>query len=288
MRRRVWECRCCHASAFRRWAGWADYLLRAHEAAPIRKALRHTIHWRQSEKKEAQLPPCPQYPARQTSLEQPPVLGLPRCPDSRCPGAVTQNPICRIAARMYFSAPATMYPVPAVPWPDIPLFSLFSSARPSLRPTWNANSLDRILCLLRFSRVVVQQLRIIVSCSCSLVVFLYSFHFLGLYRHRLLCFPPSLAPFLSLLYSRTLASDASSAAIQPTRSHPSQPLARIPLGLFFVLGPCQKPGAGWVLRLCCIQAFAAIALVPATACAQKQARRRYSLQRLTTRSRPPF
>lgn len=44
-----------------------------------------------------------------------------------------------------------------VPWPDIPLFSLFSSARPSLRPTWNANSLDRILCLLFcFSRVVLQ------------------------------------------------------------------------------------------------------------------------------------
>lgn len=45
-----------------------------------------------------------------------------------------------------------------------------------------------------------------------------------------------------------------------------------------MLGPCQKPAAGWVLRLRCSQAFAAIALVPATACAQTQARRRYSLQ----------
>lgn len=165
-----------------------------------------------------------------------------------------------------------------VPWPDIPLFSLSSSARPSLRPTWNANSLDRILCLLFcFSRVVVQAANHCFFFHSSLIVLIQVFlHFLNLYRHCLLCFSQVFPPFPCVFYfahagiGRFSPSNPFDTYLSAFSPYSSRPL--------FALGPCQKPAAGWVLRLRCSQAFAAIALVPATACAQKQARRRYSLQ----------
>lgn len=90
-------------------------------------------------------------------------------------------------------------------------------------------------------------------------------------------FLPSLSPFplctsICARWHRTplLPSNPFDTYLSAFSPYPSRPLS--------VLGPCQKPAAGWVLRLRCSQAFAAIALVPATACAQKQARRRYSLQ----------
>lgn len=156
-----------------------------------------------------------------------------------------------------------------VPWPDIPLFSLSSSARPSLRPTWNANSLDRILCLLFcFSRVVVQAANHCFLFHSSLIVFIQVFlQFLNLYRHSLLCFSQVFPPFPCVFYfahagiGRFSPSNPFDTYLSAFSPYSSRPL--------FALGPCQKPAAGWVLRLRCSQAFAAIALVPATACAQK-------------------
>ncbi|KAL7899035.1 hypothetical protein HDV63DRAFT_77782 [Trichoderma sp. SZMC 28014] len=131
----------------------------------------------------------------------------------------------------------TLYPVP---WPDIPLFSLFSSARPSLRPTWNANSLDRILCLLFcFSRVVLP-LRIIVSvlfspCCFHIDVVQFFGSSTGL---PFFCFSQVFPPFPCV----PLFAHAGIGRLfhHPIHSiHIFQPLARIPLGLFlsFCAGP---------------------------------------------------
>lgn len=123
---------------------------------------------------------------------------------------------------------------------------------PRLRPTWNANSLNRILCLLLcFSRAVLQQLR-----TLCLFFFFFSFFFfpllfsyipaifLNLYRHSLLCFsrvfPFFLLYFICARWHRTLLLPSN-----PTRYIgylSSQPLARIPLGLFLFWAPARSYG----------------------------------------------
>lgn len=175
-------------------------MLRAHEAAPIRKALRHTIHRHQSEKKRSAAPTLSLVPGQgdESVLSFPAAqiaaaTGLPRKTLSAASGPACTSPPRRSRA---WNAPQL---VPCTSRSLCLIFHLFPFLL-RLRPTWNANSLNRILCLFCSRALYNHMFLVLLLFSCNPSISCFSTGIVSFVS--LPSLPPFPFPFLYFICAR--------------------------------------------------------------------------------------